>query len=129
MNKTIKIIATLLMVILLVATLNQVVLANEGASSGGFNYEGVITDVDNNSNGNLGSGAGKLKATAGKIIVLLRNIAAIAAVIILTVLGLKYMIGSTEERAEYKKSFIPLVVGIIVVVAATTIASFLFSLA
>lgn len=38
------------------------------------------------------------------------------------------MLGSVEEKAEYKKSFIPLIVGAIVVVAATSIASLIFSI-
>ena len=37
------------------------------------------------------------------------------------------MMGSVEEKAEYKKSFIPLVVGILVIMAATSIATLLFS--
>ena len=36
------------------------------------------------------------------------------------------MMGSLEEKAEYKKSMIPLIVGIIVVMGATTIANVLF---
>ena len=60
---------------------------------------------------------------------LIRNIAIIASVIILMVLGVKYMLGSVEEKAEYKKSFIPLIIGIILVVSATTIASFIFGMA
>ena len=51
------------------------------------------------------------------------------AVVIISILGIKYMMGSTEERAEYKKSFIPLIVGIIVVVAAASIATAMFSIA
>ena len=45
------------------------------------------------------------------------------------VLGVKYMLGSVEEKAEYKKSFVPLIVGIVLVVAATAIASFIFNMA
>lgn len=37
------------------------------------------------------------------------------------------MMGSLQEKAEYKKSMIPLVVGVIVVMGATTIAKLLFS--
>lgn len=39
------------------------------------------------------------------------------------------MTGSLEEKAEYKKSFIPLIVGIIVIMAATAIATTIFSIA
>jgi len=36
------------------------------------------------------------------------------------------MMGSLEEKAEYKKSMIPLIIGIVVVMSATTIAKLLF---
>lgn len=51
----------------------------------------------------------------------------IAAVIVIMVIGLKFIIGSTQEKAEYKKSLIPLVVGALLVVFATTIVKILFS--
>ena len=64
---------------------------------------------------------------AGKILGFLRNASYIIGVIVLVVLGIKYMMGSLEEKAEYKKSLIPLVVGVIIVMGATTIATFLFN--
>lgn len=70
-----------------------------------------------------------LNAKAGKILAYIRNIAVIAGVIVITILGVKYMTGSLEEKAEYKKSFIPLIVGIIVIMAATAIATTIFSIA
>lgn len=68
--------------------------------------------------------AGILKL-AGKIFGFLQWIALIGGVLIIAVLGIKYMMGSLEEKAEYKKSMIPLIVGIIVVMGATTIANLL----
>ena len=119
MNKTIKIISTLLIAVMLVATLSQACFAT---------YSGIITGIDQNAQGEAAE-LGSLKTTAAKIIKVLRNISAIVAVLVITILGIKYMIGSTEERAEYKKSFIPLIVGVVVVVAAASIASALFSVA
>ena len=49
-------------------------------------------------------------------------------IIILMILGVKFMLGSVEEKAEYKKSFMPLIIGIVLVVAATSIASFIFGM-
>ena len=60
---------------------------------------------------------------------LIRNISVVASVIILMILGVKFMLGSVEEKAEYKKSFMPLIIGIILVVSATTIATFIFNMA
>jgi len=71
---------------------------------------------------------GGVVTIAGKILSIIRNIAAIVAVIIIAVLGIKFMLGSAEERAEYKKSFVPLIIGVVVVLGAVQIATMLFSL-
>ena len=118
--KTIKIISTLVIAVLLVASLSQVCLAT--------NFTDIINSVDTKSDSSTVS-TESLQLKAGDILKVIRNIAAIVAVIIITILGIKYMMGSTQERAEYKKSFIPLIVGIVVVVAATTIATFIFNMA
>lgn len=120
MNKTVKIISTLLIAVLLVATMSQACLATD-------TYKNIINTVDNKGQG-VSNNIDGVQNVAGNVIKLIRNVAAIAAVLIISILGIKYMIGSTEERAEYKKSFIPLIVGIIVVVAAASIASLLFGL-
>ena len=51
------------------------------------------------------SDTNSIMTQAGKIMGMIRNIAIIASVIIIMVLGIKYMLGSVEEKAEYKKSF------------------------
>lgn len=45
------------------------------------------------------------------IVTAIRTIGATISVVVLLVLGIKYMMGSVEERADYKKSMIPYVVG------------------
>lgn len=72
------------------------------------------------------TGTSDLQTKAKNIAGMIRNIAVIASVIILMILGVKYMLGSVEEKADYKKSMVPLIVGIVVVVSATSIASFIF---
>lgn len=69
------------------------------------------------------------KKTAKKVMGLIRNVAVIAGVLLIAILGVKYMLGSVEEKADYKKSFVPLIVGAVVVMAATQIATMIFSLA
>lgn len=68
----------------------------------------------------------EIQNMAGRIMGIIRNVAVVAGVIILMVIGVKFILGSAEEKAEYKKSLIPLVVGVVLVMAATTIVSFLF---
>ena len=57
------------------------------------------------------------------------NIVAIAgsgiAVIALIVLGVKYMMGSVEEKAEYKKTMLPYVIGAVLVFGASAIVGFI----
>ena len=47
------------------------------------------------------------------------------AVIALIVLGIKYMMGSVEEKAEYKKTMMPYVIGALMVFGASAIVGFI----
>ena len=44
-------------------------------------------------------------------------------------LGIRYMMGSIEERAEYKKTMWPMVLGMIFIFASSTIVSVIYNLA
>lgn len=63
------------------------------------------------------------------IIKVLGVIGSIVSVIFLVILGIKYMLGSVEEKAEYKKTLLPYFIGALLVFAASTIASIIFNLA
>ena len=64
-----------------------------------------------------------------KIMGILQTLGIVVAVIVLMVLGIKYMMGSAEERAEYKKTMIPYVVGAVLIFGATTIANMIYQFA
>lgn len=64
-----------------------------------------------------------------KIIGMVQAIGSIASVLVLVILGVKYMMGSAEEKAEYKKTFIPYLIGAILVFAASNLASMIFGFA
>ena len=57
----------------------------------------------------------------------IRNVAVVASVIVLMIIGVKYILGSVEEKSKYKENFMPLIICIVVVVSATTVASFIFN--
>ena len=63
------------------------------------------------------------------IISYITNAAMVIAVVMLAALGIKYMIGSAEEKAEYKKSLLPLVIGAVLVFGAAAIAKVIVALA
>lgn len=65
--------------------------------------------------------AGKLKSLGNTIIGIVQFIGSFTSVIALIVLGIKYMTGSVEEKAEYKKTMVPYVIGAILVFATTNL--------
>lgn len=113
-KKVLKIVAVILLV-MLAFTVIQPVFAAEMVTP--KNLQDKISYGD----------SGDLQTKAGKIMGLIRNVAVIVGVIMLMVIGVKFMLGSAEEKAEYKKSLMPLVVGIVIVMAATQIAAMVVS--
>ncbi len=67
-----------------------------------------------------------LTNVGNSIITILTTIGIVLSVIVLIILGLKYMMGSLEERAEYKKSMMPYIIGAALVFAASTIAGVIY---
>lgn len=65
----------------------------------------------------------------GTIVSGLTMVGTILAIVGIMVLGIKYMIGSTAEKAEYKKSMIPYLIGCIFIFAISRIVSIIYSLA
>lgn len=48
-------------------------------------------------------------------------VAIVVAVIALMILGLKYIVGSATQKADYKKTLVPVIIGICIIVFITTI--------
>ena len=109
MKKSIKIVSILMIAMMLIMTTTPVFATTD---------IGVTADTQS-------IDTTKVKSLAGKILGFLQVIGGIAAVIIVAIFGIKYMMGSLEEKAEYKKSFVPLIVGIVVLYGAVTIANIL----
>lgn len=63
----------------------------------------------------------------GIVLGFVRNISVIVAVISLMLIGIKYMLGSVEEKANYKATMWPYVVGCILAAGGTTIITFIYN--
>ncbi len=74
-----------------------------------------------------GASVSSIQNIGNQIIQIVSTIGSIASVIVLVVLGIKYMMGSAEEKAEYKKTLLPYIIGAAFVFAASTIATFVFN--
>lgn len=63
----------------------------------------------------------------GVILGAIRNISAVTSVIIIMIIGTKYIFGSVEEKANYKSTMIPYIIGCVMAVSGTTIVSFIYN--
>lgn len=84
-------------------------------NTGDFKPEDTVKDED-------------AKYLGGKISIVLTiitNIGMILAVLMIAILGVKYMLGSVEEKADYKKDMVPYLVGAFLLFGVTTIVKVL----
>ena len=89
---------------------NTVVLANPIEDPNSFRPNGIQA-----------GDANLITSRANNIIGIIVAVGVIISAITLGVLGIKYMIGSVEERAEYKKSMIPYLIGAVLLLTTSSI--------
>ena len=107
-------------------TLMSVILISMIAS---VNMVFAATTVGNISIDPNTSNQSSVTKIGNSILGIIQVVGIIIAVGVLMVLGIKYMMGSAEEKAEYKKTMIPYIVGAILIFAATTIANAIYNFA
>ena len=91
-------------------------------------YSDVITDYDIYKPGDLDySSKNKVEKMAGTVLKVVSNIGMVASVLIVAVLGIKYMLGSVEDKAEYKQDLVPYFIGAVVLFGISTIVKILQS--
>ena len=73
------------------------------------------------------SGTTNVQDVGNTIISAIRIGGMFLSVAVLMILGIKYMMGSAEEKAEYKKTMIPYVVGALFIFAAVWIVSTIYN--
>ena len=86
-----------------------------------ISYADLINPNDYNPNNSNDEVPEKFTNMVGIIATTIQTIGVILSVIVIGLLGIKYMTGSVEERADYKKSMIPFLVGTVLIVAVGTI--------
>lgn len=113
MKKTIKIISTILIVMMLVTTVANIAFALSPS------------DIKGDSNADTTD----ITSIGNKVMALIQTFGIVLSVIIIAFLGVKYMVGSPEEKGEYKKSMLPYLIGAILIFSASTIANGIYKLA
>lgn len=117
MKKSLKIFAVVLMAMLVVFSVST------------FSYGLSATDII----GNMQADTNKInpngmKQIAGRVLGLLQIVSAILAVILIAYLGFRMVLGYANEKADVQKQFIPLIIGVTIVFAATSIANLLLGI-
>lgn len=110
-NKITKMITVVLIAMMVIATITPVFAATDPSK-----YTGAGSGASTEKIDSLGQDIVKIVSTIGSVI----------SVIVLIVLGIKYMMGSAEEKADYKKSLIPYVVGAALVFTASVFAQSIY---
>lgn len=93
-----------------------------------YTYATVINPSDYKPNSIEDDDKDILTQKANPIIGTLKTVGIVVAVITIAILGIKYMIAGINERAEYKKTMIPYLIGAILVVAITQLLSVVIQL-
>ena len=65
---------------------------------------------------------------AGTIFTLIQVVAIVVSVICIVIMGVKYIIGSVEQKAEYKKTMIPYIVGVVLLVTVPTLVRIIYGM-
>lgn len=86
-----------------------------------ISYADLINPNDYNPNNSNDEVPEKFTNMVGIIATTIQTIGVILSVIVIGLLGIKYMTGSVEEKADYKKSMIPFLIGTVLIVAVGTI--------
>ena len=67
-----------------------------------------------------------LTSRVGKILGVIKVIGTVVSVATLMVIGIKYMIGSVEEKAEYKKTLVPYIIGAGILFSGTLLPELIY---
>ena len=107
-----KVLKIFIIILLILICSSQTIYAMKLEQLNG-NSDRDITPIENAGNGII-----KVCTTIGSIV----------SVLVLIALGIKYMFGSVEEKATYKKTLLPYFIGAILVFAGSTIASVIYNI-
>ena len=111
-TKVLKMVSTIALMVVILATL----------ANGVFALDPGTINPDT-------SKAGSVQTIGEQVIGIIQVVGSLVAVGVIVVLGIKYMMGSASEKAEYKKTMIPYIIGAVLIFADVNIASAIYSFA
>ena len=79
-------------------------------------------------NGGGGGSSVRLESMSERILGIIQVIGVVVSVVMLIVIGIKYMVGSIEERAEYKETLKPYIIGAFLLFTGTTVPQLIYQI-
>lgn len=115
-NQLLKILAIIVMIFIILLTSSKICLAGGGA----IDTDGVtINEPDDKS---------AITALGGIIIGFIQWVGSAISVIIIAVTGIKYLVASVEQKAEYKKTATYYLIGSLLLFGASNILSWIYDI-
>lgn len=74
------------------------------------------------------TGANELRRRSNMLVTALQAIGSVVAVIMLSVIAIKYMLASVEEKADYKQTMIPYIIGAGSLLIVSNLVGIIYSL-
>ena len=114
MKKLTKVLSVVMITIMMVSYFSTAVLA---IATDPNTFDGKSNTIDSS----------QINGFMNSVINIVSMVGSAVAIIALIILGIKYMMGSAEERAEYKKTLFPYFIGAILIFAATNLADIIYT--
>ena len=70
---------------------------------------------------------GETMQMTAKVVGVINTIGVIVLIVTVIIVGFKYIVGSIEERAEYKKTMMPIIIGAILLFATSTAINLVYN--
>ena len=93
-------------------------------------FAGINLNINKFKPDNNGAkGATELASMAGIILGIIQAIGTVVSVVVLIMIGMKYMLGSVEEKSEYKETMKPYIIGCALLFSISNIVGIIYNFA
>lgn len=129
-----KIILTIILAIVMLASYTSIVEARPAPedtmkpSSSSSASAGTINPQDYKPSELTASDTAVAFRQGGTIVKAFIYVGMVISIVMFMALGLKYMMGSVEERADYKKTLVPMLIGTLMIFISGTVVSIIWSI-
>lgn len=114
-----------ILAVLIIAVSMFVIMPDNMSLAAGSNAGSAIDGISVTEGGDVS----KLQNVIGKLLGFLQVASGLVAVLMIAITGFQYIVETPEVKQEIKKKMLPIIVGIVLVFGATSIAKFIIGVA